>query len=98
MSLPQIAREILPRLNGPDESPPTDPSGLPPGPSTGLTAREVEVLALLADGLSNKEIASVLAVSPKTVMHHAAAIYRKLGVRGRSEAVVAAVKRGLVQL
>ena len=40
----------------------------------------------------------MLAVSPKNVMHHAAAIYRKLGFSGRSEAIVVVLKEGLVQL
>jgi len=61
-----------------------------------LTAREREVLDLLSRGMTNKEIGVTLAVRPKTVMHHTSAIYRKLGVRGRSEAGVWAVRNGLV--
>ena len=61
-----------------------------------LTAREREVLGLLSRGMTNKEIGATLAVRPKTVMHHTSAIYRKLGVRGRSEAVVWAAHNGLV--
>ncbi|TDT15536.1 regulatory LuxR family protein [Ilumatobacter fluminis] len=52
-----------------------------------LTAREVEVLRELANGGTNKDVAAALGIRPKTVMHHAAAIYRKLHVRGRGEAV-----------
>lgn len=63
---------------------------------SGLTPRELQVLGLIAQGLTNKEIASRLEVTPKTVMHFAGAIYRKLGVRGRAEAAVAALRRGLV--
>jgi DNA-binding NarL/FixJ family response regulator len=63
-----------------------------------LTARELEVTRLLADGLSNKEIAIVLEVTPKTVMHHAAAIYRKLGVRGRSHVALAAIRQGVIHV
>jgi len=55
-------------------------------PST-LTEREVEVVAQLVKGDSNKDIARTLAISPKTVMHHTSSIYRKLNVRGRAEAV-----------
>jgi DNA-binding NarL/FixJ family response regulator len=56
----------------------------------GLTTRELEVLALLAEGLRNADIAERLVVSAKTVDHHVSAILRKLEVRTRSEAVAAA--------
>ena len=62
---------------------------------SGLTAREVEVLALLAEGLRNAEIADRLFVSAKTVDHHVSAILRKLGARNRSEATVKASTLGL---
>jgi DNA-binding CsgD family transcriptional regulator len=52
-----------------------------------LTSREVEILQLMASGCTNKEIGRRLGVSAKTVMHHAASIYRKLNVSGRTEAV-----------
>jgi two-component system response regulator DesR len=51
-----------------------------------LSAREEEVLALIATGATNKEIAGRLHLSPHTVKEHASAIYRKLGVRNRAEA------------
>ena len=66
--------------------------------TTQLTGREKEVLRLLSEGMSNKEIASRLGLSPKTVMHHTGAIYRKLGVRGRSEATATAIRMGLTDL
>jgi DNA-binding CsgD family transcriptional regulator/tetratricopeptide (TPR) repeat protein len=76
--------------------------GLPRGPRTrtrenpaGLTGRELEVLALLADGLRNAQIAERLVVSEKTVHHHVSAILRKLAVRTRGEAGAAAVRLGL---
>ncbi|GAA3635123.1 hypothetical protein GCM10022200_17980 [Microbacterium awajiense] len=72
---------------------PAHPSG---NTDVALTARECEVLSLLAQGLTNKEIAVRLAVSAKTVMHHSGAIYRKLGVRGRGEASAYAYRHGLV--
>jgi DNA-binding NarL/FixJ family response regulator len=63
-----------------------------------LTAREREVLALLARGLSNKEIARALAISDHTAKFHASAILAKLGAESRTEAVVIAVRLGLVAL
>jgi predicted ATPase/DNA-binding NarL/FixJ family response regulator/transcriptional regulator with XRE-family HTH domain len=61
----------------------------------GLTARQAEVLRLLAAGLSNKQIAGELQLSPATVERHLASIYRKLGVRGRVEAARYALAHGL---
>lgn len=62
----------------------------------GLTSREVEVLRLLARGLSNREIAERLVISPGTAGRHAENIYGKLGVRNRAQAGLFAVKHGLV--
>ncbi len=61
----------------------------------GLTARQAEVLRLLASGLSNKEIAGQLYLSPATVERHLATVYRKLGVTGRVEATRYAMSHGL---
>ena len=61
----------------------------------GLTARELEVLVLLAKGLRNADIARELVVSEKTVEHHVSAILRKLDVRTRGSAGVEAVRLGL---
>ena len=62
-----------------------------------LTDRELEVLALLAEGLRNADIADRLVVSSRTVEHHVSAILAKLGARTRAEAAAAAVRLGLVQ-
>ena len=61
-----------------------------------LTARETEVLELLARGHANKQIASSLYVSEKTVKAHVSAILKKLGVRSRTQAALHAVETGLV--
>jgi DNA-binding CsgD family transcriptional regulator len=63
----------------------------------GLTARELEVLSLLVDGLRNREIARRLVVSERTVEHHVAAVLRKLEVRTRAHASAEAVRLGLVE-
>ncbi|HEY6745980.1 MAG TPA: AAA family ATPase [Mycobacteriales bacterium] len=62
----------------------------------GLTDRELEVLTLLAAGLSNADIAARLYLSRKTAGHHVSAVLRKLGEPTRSRAVAAAVRRGIV--
>ncbi|HET9269760.1 MAG TPA: response regulator transcription factor [Vicinamibacterales bacterium] len=63
-----------------------------------LTPRERQVLALLAEGLPNKGIASALDISDQTVKFHVAAIIGKLGASNRTDAVRRAVRRGLVTL
>ena len=63
---------------------------------SGLTARELEVLRLLTDGLSYAEVAEQLFLSEKTVGHHVSAVLRKLGEPTRSRAVVAALRRGII--
>ncbi|EWS80047.1 LuxR family transcriptional regulator [Brachybacterium phenoliresistens] len=84
--LPEHARALLrprPRRARPD------------GPE--LTARESEVLALLAEGLSNAEIADRLQLGVETIRTHVAAILRKLGARDRTQAAVIAYRSGLVE-
>jgi len=63
-----------------------------------LTAREIEVLQLLASGLSNKEIAARLNISEHTAKFHVASILGKLGAGSRTEAVSLGIRRGLVLL
>ena len=68
-----------------------------PAPSPGvLTAREVEVLLLLVDGLANKQIAERQAISPRTVNMHVVSIYKKLGVTTRAAALRYAIEHNLV--
>ena len=78
------------------------PRSAPPdaieAPVEPLTAREVEVLRGLADGLANKEIARRLAISEHTVKFHVNAVMGKLGAQSRTEAVVRATRAGLIFL
>jgi two-component system sensor histidine kinase UhpB len=63
-------------------------------PPAALTLRELEVLRLLAEGLSNRAIASALGVSPRTINFHLDNLYTKLGVTSRTEAAVYALRQG----
>ncbi|MGB8215230.1 MAG: response regulator transcription factor [Anaerolineales bacterium] len=63
-----------------------------------LTGRELQVLQLTAQGLANKQIAAALDISENTVKFHLSALYTKLGVTSRTEAVRAGVRRGWVVL
>ena len=64
----------------------------------GLTAREVEILGLMAGGLANKQLAYKLGISEKTVRNHISNMYEKLGIYDRTQAVLYAVRKGLVEL
>lgn len=80
------------------------PTGAPSAPiaaATGaeaLTARELEVLRLLSEGLGNKEIARRLQISEHTVKFHVGAVMAKLGASSRTEAVTLSARRGLIML
>ena len=63
-----------------------------------LTTREHDVLALVADGLSNREVAHQLAISEHTVKFHLASIFGKLGVSTRTEAVQRGVRLGVIAI
>ena len=67
-------------------------------PREELTARETEVLRRLAQGLSNKEIAEALSISEETVKTHVSNVLAKLEAENRAQAIVQALKRGLVSL
>ncbi|MFN2219093.1 MAG: response regulator [Anaerolineae bacterium] len=66
-------------------------------PSRDLTERQAEVLALMAEGLSNRAIAERLVLSPYTVRNHVSEILSRLGVTSRTEAAALAVRQGLVR-
>jgi len=68
----------------------------PPKPGEDLSPRELEVLGLLAQGLSNDEIAEHLMISPATARHHVSACIQKLGATNRTQAATLAIKNNLV--
>jgi DNA-binding NarL/FixJ family response regulator len=90
---PSVQQTVIAALS--DGTPSTVPSDeeLPDG----LTPREAEVLALIADGLSNAQIAEHLVVSPATVKSHINHLFAKAGIRDRAQAVRYAYSRGIAQ-
>jgi ATP/maltotriose-dependent transcriptional regulator MalT len=88
---PVVIRRLIERFCG--QPPPAD--GLPESMAE-LTARELEVLKLVARGLSNRQISESLFLSEATVKTHLAHVYAKLSVRDRVQAVVLAYETGLV--
>ena len=89
---PTVTRRLLERfagsLPGEDERPP---------PLSSLTERELEILTLLSSGLSNAELGASLYLSEPTIKTHLSSIFRKLAVRDRVQAVIAAYDAGLVE-
>lgn len=86
---PAVAREIVDQLR--------QPKTAMDGPFTLLSGREREVLHLIAEGLSAKEIATDLDISTKTVEAHRTSLMRKLGVRKATELVRYALRHGLIE-
>lgn len=87
---PDIAKKMLSTFEGiGDKDTQITPS---------LTERELEVIKALAQGKSNKQIAQVLGISEKTVRNHASNIYKKLHIFDRTQAVIYAIRKGLVDL
>ncbi|MCS6940671.1 MAG: response regulator transcription factor [Roseiflexaceae bacterium] len=85
-----LAPELAARLNLP--TPVEEPAGEP------LTARERDVLELVSQGLSNKQIAQKLQISEHTVKFHLSSIFAKLGVSSRTEAVNRGARQGIITL
>jgi DNA-binding NarL/FixJ family response regulator len=85
-------------LAGEDPGAWADPGDAADELASALSPREREVLALLAEGASNKEIARALALSIHTVKYHIASLTEKLGARSRVEAVAIAIRAGLVMV
>jgi DNA-binding NarL/FixJ family response regulator len=70
---------------------------LPEEPSVLLTPREIEVLGALGNGMTNKEVARLLGISPHTVKFHIESLFRKLGVASRAEAVAKGMRQQIVE-
>jgi DNA-binding CsgD family transcriptional regulator len=83
------------RLEGPVDMTASPEVPLSPAASLGLTRREVEVLALIAEGRTNRQIGQVLFITPKTASVHVSRILAKLGAAGRGEAAAIAHRLGL---
>jgi DNA-binding NarL/FixJ family response regulator len=94
---PELAASMLRELGPPD---PEAPEDTPPAEASTapLTPREAEILQLIADGYSTSEVAQRLFISAKTVKNHLASIYGKLDARDRTQAVLSAVRIGIVRL
>ncbi|GAB7030532.1 response regulator transcription factor [Streptomyces sp. NPDC021749] len=90
---PKIQRRLLERFTEPAHTVPQPPAE----PPDGLTAREAEVLRLVAEGLSNPEIARTLHVSTATVKTHINNLFAKAGLRDRAQAIHYAYRNGLAQ-
>ena len=93
-----LDRRIAAGLLSPAERQPTRAASESEAPGEPLTARELEVLQLLAQGLPNKTIAARLRISEHTAKFHVSAILMKLGAASRTEAVTSAARRGLLIL
>ena len=87
---PEVARTAM------EEANPAAPG--PADPYDGLTDREKQVLKLVAEGKSNKEVAEVLGISVKTAMSHREHVMEKLGVHNRTELVKFALKQGVIRV
>lgn len=88
---PQLAKSMLDEVRRLDEKAQSDEE-------RAVTKREEEVLQLIADGCSTPEVAEGLFISQKTVKNHLASIYQKLDARDRTQAVLQAVRMGIVHL
>jgi predicted ATPase/DNA-binding CsgD family transcriptional regulator len=93
MSLQAAIEYALEQSTRPEQVSPAEPA---PGHPYGLSDREVEVLGLVAEGLTDGQVARELHISPRTVGRHLGSIYRKLGVPSRAAAAKIAVKHSLV--
>lgn len=87
-----LAESMLSQLDDSDGSEPAESA------DSAVSPREIEVLQLIADGCSSPEVAERLFISQKTVKNHLASIYTKLDARDRTQAVLRAVRMGIIRL
>ena len=92
----QIARVVLSNIQHEDEIQKNEKIQTDPKQKYGLTKKEIEVLSLMADGLSNKEISQKLVIELSTTKAHVHSILQKLYLTDRTKAVIVALKEGLV--
>jgi DNA-binding NarL/FixJ family response regulator len=92
---PKVIQNLFESVEGQNGSGNGNGDGTQPRPTSSLTQRETDILALLAEGKSNRDISRSLFLSEKTVKAHLAAIFRKLGVTNRTQAAMAAVSMGI---
>ena len=96
---PNLARRLLKHFHVPEEPLPEPAKPLLPEPSgRPLTQREIDILRLIAKGLSNAEAARVLSLSRATVRTHLEHIYEKLEVTNRVEAVTEGLRKGIIEM
>lgn len=88
-------REAIEYAISPDNMAPTQEQHSTPGPPAGLTPREMEVLKLVATGMTNAQIAETLYLSPRTVQRHLNSVYHKIGASSRTVATRFALEHGL---
>ncbi len=87
---PEMATKLIKEFQRlADQSDPNEPMG-------GLTEKEIAILRLVASGMSNKEIASELAFSEKTIKNQLSILFQKLGIRDRTQAAIYAMTHGLI--
>ena len=94
MLQPSVATKILSEFSHLSQRPAPKPSRV----DQELTDREIQVIKLIADGKTNKEIGNTLTISEKTVKNHVRNIFQKLKVDDRTQAAIFAIQRGLIQL
>jgi DNA-binding CsgD family transcriptional regulator/Tfp pilus assembly protein PilF len=97
LGVPAVRHAVLRARHARGLAVPRGPRAARRASPAGLTARETEVLQLLAEGLSYAEVAGRLVLSEKTVGHHVSAVLRKLGEPTRSRAVATALRLGVIQ-
>ncbi len=88
---PSVARRVVQRLTRQNRNQSTSTVDA-------LTERETQVLQAIAKGWSNKQVSEALCISPHTVQVHLSSVFAKLGVKSRTEAVLHAIRRGLVDV